>query len=190
MSNKRQRANRRLANLRRAVTTLPNDVAQQPRVPLAGFESLYEITRTGEVYSLRKLGFIAHKFYNNRAYIEFQIAGEKHQLDIQEAVKASWAKATPRLFRVEVPAATLVILAHDEREALKLAPGALADQVKERQVVPTAAPVQTVADVPEGWEDGYPYAPDGVDVFDRTIRERLLERSVVIERVHVTFPLW
>ncbi len=57
-------------------------------------KNFYEITREGEVYSIRLGRFIKHKFYSiddkSSTYIEFQLEGKKVTFNIGKAVAKSY----------------------------------------------------------------------------------------------------
>jgi hypothetical protein len=61
------------------------------RRPIPGFEGLYEITRRGDVYSLRLGRFIRHKLnFEQQPYVGFTINGEKHVLPIRQTAVAAF----------------------------------------------------------------------------------------------------
>ena len=64
------------------------------RVPLAGHESLYEITRDGRIYSLKTHAFLAAG-YAHSAFVRFPVSGAVVSLPKDAAVAASWGAKTP-----------------------------------------------------------------------------------------------
>ncbi|HYW30899.1 MAG TPA: hypothetical protein VE869_05275 [Gemmatimonas sp.] len=121
--NRQQRANARRVADRASATAVPPHLDYAPRVPLVGFESLYEITRNGQLYSVRAKRFIK-RAYKDGAYLKVQVEGRSHVLNIQDAVADSWAQASGCLFHVAIPATTVVVLARDANEAREVAPSA------------------------------------------------------------------
>jgi hypothetical protein len=170
--NARQRANQRLAATRARATALPPGVEEAPRVPLAGFEDLYEITRSGHLYSRRAERFIQHAYYNG-TYIRLQVGGEAVALSIPEAVEASWAAAPARLYRVDVPAVTVVVYARDPREAANLGLDGARAELRDGRGRPDVSLVAHPDAVPDGWLEAMPYAPADRDDAMRTVAELL-----------------
>jgi hypothetical protein len=157
--NKRQRANARLREIRAVVTALPPGVEDEPRVPLVGFESLYEITRSGHVYS-RTLGrFIKHRHLRG-SYIGLEIGGETINLNIEEAVQRSWAGLSGTLFRVDILGREYVVYATTVDEARRVALDALREEVA-GHVIPAPTTVVTgAAEVSGEWLDAMPHRPE------------------------------
>jgi hypothetical protein len=90
---KRQRANERRREWR-AVATAVNSTESDERRPIPGFEAYYEITRKGHVFSRRHDRFIKHKVgLGTGTYIEFTIAGVKHQLNIRRTIQAAFGES-------------------------------------------------------------------------------------------------
>jgi hypothetical protein len=173
--NQRQRANARRSATREALTTLPPGLERKPRVPLAGFENLYEITRDGYVYSLRARRFIEHAFYDGALYIKLTVGGKSIPLDIQDAVRSSWespariVRPQPRIMRVDVPATTLLVYAWDNADARVAAAGAVREEVLDGHLGTEIAMIQSVEDVPLEWRDALPYmSPDAEASLDES----------------------
>lgn len=91
--NKRQRAHKRLSQRRADLNELSDGAQLEPRAPLRGYEALYEITRSGRVYSLRLRRFISLHLLRGAAYISFRTAGKRVNLPIADAVHRSWGSA-------------------------------------------------------------------------------------------------
>lgn len=81
--NERQRENARRRDARAAIAALQADVDERRRVPLAGHDGLYEITRSREVYSVRAGRFVQHRYCQGPGYIQFSVGGEKVTLNVQ-----------------------------------------------------------------------------------------------------------
>lgn len=168
--NKRQRANAKRMHDYRDATTLPRDIEQEARVPLAGFESLYEITRSGHLFSVRAKRFIK-RAHLEQPYLRVRVDGVSHNLNIQESVAASWAEAKAHLYRVEIPATVMVVLARDVNEAREVAARGVSEEIKDRRIPVVSSAITTVSEVPNEWLDGMPYAPDGMDDQQVTVQE-------------------
>ncbi|HEU4648547.1 MAG TPA: hypothetical protein VFS33_05765 [Gemmatimonadales bacterium] len=184
--NARQRASQRRNDARAAAVALPPGLERAPRVPLAGFEAHYEITRDGYVYARRLGRFVQHAWFEGRRYIQLQIAGVPHKLDIAEAAARSWAQAPGRLVRVEIPATTFVVVARDEREAVQVALTGLGEEIRDGRVTPEAHVITHEAAVPSDWLDAVPYAAADLAeaeeaMEDRTVRERLHQNDAGAE---------
>jgi hypothetical protein len=64
----------------------------EERRPIPGFEGHYEISRKGDVYSMRLGRFVKRKLnLEQQPYIGFTINGEKHILSIRKTVAAAFA---------------------------------------------------------------------------------------------------
>ena len=170
--NKRQRANAKRMDDYSAASALPPDVEQEPRVPLAGFESFYEITRSGQLFSVRAKRFIK-RAHLEHAYLRVRVDGVQHNLNIKDSVAASWAQAETHLFRVEIPATVMVVFARDQNEARALAAKGVSDEIGDCRIPVTSSPINTLEEVPEHWVDSRPYAPDGINDEMVTVRELL-----------------
>jgi hypothetical protein len=68
-----------------------NDELEE-RVPLAGYEDLYEITRSGRVYSLRTRAVLVGG-YHHSPFIRITVKGAVVTLSKEKAVAESWARA-------------------------------------------------------------------------------------------------
>ena len=64
------------------------------RVPLAGYESLYEITRSGRVYS-RATRAVLIGGYHHSPFIRITVKGAVVTLPKDRAIAESWAAARP-----------------------------------------------------------------------------------------------
>ena len=64
------------------------------RVPLAGFEDLYEITRTGRVFSRTSRAVMLGGYHHSR-FIRITVNGAVVTLDKEKAIADSWAAAPP-----------------------------------------------------------------------------------------------
>jgi len=127
-------------------TALPSGIEHEPKIRLAGFESLYEITQSGQLYSVRAKRFIK-RAHLEQAYLRAQVDGVQHNLNIKESVSASWAQAKARLYRVEIPASVVVVLARDVNEARALAADGFGKEVKDRRVRVTTTSLDAIQDV-------------------------------------------
>lgn len=88
-SNDKKRAREKRERDRKTEIT---STLNQDRRPIPGFEELYEITRSGDVYSKRLGRFVKHKLnFEQQPYIGFTINGEKHVLSIRKTVVAAFA---------------------------------------------------------------------------------------------------
>jgi hypothetical protein len=65
----------------------------EPRVPLAGYKELYEITRSGRVYSLKAKKFLAAG-YHHSPFIRFTVNGAIVSVSKDKAVADSWGADT------------------------------------------------------------------------------------------------
>jgi hypothetical protein len=92
-SDRHQHANKR----RRNEKGLPATKAEKgdARVPLAGYEALYEITRTGRLYSLETHAFLAGAYHHSE-FVRFLANGAAVSLPKQKAVADSWRAARAR----------------------------------------------------------------------------------------------
>lgn len=97
--NKHRRMLNRRNETREAMTKITASEDEQ-REPLKGFESHYEITRNGDVYSKRLKRFIKHKFMpygdDYSTWIEFQLAGESHNIGVGKAVADTYFSESDR----------------------------------------------------------------------------------------------
>lgn len=180
--NKRQRENARRQDIRAAVGSLPSDVAERRRVPLAGYEGLYEITRSGEVYSVRAGRFIQHRYYQGPGYIQFSVDGEKVILNVQDAVTASWGDVPPMLLRVQVAGETLLVYVMDGADARDVAAMAIAEMIRDGAIPMTATRITSPAEVPSDWQDGIPWSPRDLNEEQYTIRNLIDLRRVALEQ--------
>jgi hypothetical protein len=169
--NKRQRANNRLVEARENATALGTGLDDQRRVPLAGFEALYEITRDGHVYSVRASRFIQWAYFEKRSYIKIQVNGHAAKLSIRDAIDASWADVPPQLYLVNVPATTYVVYARDEREGLAVALDAVREEAGDGRIKIAVIPVQRVEEIPPDWIDSYPYTSSNIEPLENTVEE-------------------
>ena len=64
----------------------------EPRVPLAGYESLYEISRSGRVFSLKTRAVLVAG-YHYSPFIRFTVNGAVVTLSKERALAESWAAA-------------------------------------------------------------------------------------------------
>jgi hypothetical protein len=64
------------------------------RVPLAGYEELYEISRTGRVFS-RKTRAVLLGGYHHSPFIRITVNGAVVTLNKEKAIAESWAAAKP-----------------------------------------------------------------------------------------------
>jgi hypothetical protein len=65
------------------------------RVPLAGYEALYEITRKGQLFSRATRAVLIGNYHHSR-FIRFTVNGAVVTLDKERAIAESWA-ARPSL---------------------------------------------------------------------------------------------
>ncbi|MEP6729018.1 MAG: hypothetical protein ABJE10_00205 [bacterium] len=68
----------------------PKSKALEPRVPLAGYEALYEITRSGRIYSLKSRRFLAAG-YHHSPFVRFTVNGAIVSIAKDKAVSDSWS---------------------------------------------------------------------------------------------------
>lgn len=91
--NKYRRKLNRMNQIRKNLVEITSSTDAE-RMPLKGFDHLYEITRNGDIFSKRLLRFIKHKFISYgddySTYIEFQVNGESHKIGIGKAVADSY----------------------------------------------------------------------------------------------------
>jgi hypothetical protein len=59
------------------------------RVPLAGYESLYEITRKGQIFSLATRAVLIGQYHHSR-FIRLTVNGAVVTLDKEKAIADSW----------------------------------------------------------------------------------------------------
>jgi hypothetical protein len=77
-----------------------------PRRPIVGWEKYYEITASGQIFSIRQGRFIAHALDDHqRPYLEVQIGGVRYERNIEEAVEEAWGDVTqlPETLRNPAP---------------------------------------------------------------------------------------
>jgi hypothetical protein len=67
----------------------PKSKELEARVPLAGYETLYEITRSGRIYSLKSKAFLAAG-YHHSPFIRFTVNGAIVSLPKEKALADSW----------------------------------------------------------------------------------------------------
>jgi hypothetical protein len=85
-SNKRQRKGSR-RKVEREYQTMVRSLPDDERRPIPGYEGLYEITRQGDVFSVRAGRFIKHGVsLDGSPYIEFTINNQPHRRNIRETV--------------------------------------------------------------------------------------------------------
>jgi hypothetical protein len=68
---------------------------QQERVPLAGYEELYEISRNGRVFSLKTRAVIPGG-YHHSPFVRITVSGVVVTLPKAKAIAESWARAAGR----------------------------------------------------------------------------------------------
>ncbi|SDA09621.1 hypothetical protein SAMN05216315_10167 [Nitrosospira sp. Nsp18] len=94
--NKRRRELNRI-NRNRADLTEIRATEKDERRPLKNFESNYEITRGGEIFSKRLKRFIKHRVSPHSeysTYIRFELAGETKTLGVGKAIAETWLSDT------------------------------------------------------------------------------------------------
>lgn len=84
-----QHANARRRNEKGLPATNEDGAKAESRAPLAGYETLYEITRSGRVYSLATHDFLVGA-YHHSAYVRITANGAVVSLPKQKAVADSW----------------------------------------------------------------------------------------------------
>jgi hypothetical protein len=69
----------------------------RPRKPIPALDALYEITRTGDLYSVRLSRFIQHTSSPKykKSFIDVQIKGERRTMSIGDAVEDAWGSRPP-----------------------------------------------------------------------------------------------
>jgi hypothetical protein len=67
---------------------------QAARVPLAGFEELYEISRSGRVFSRTSRAVMLGGYHHSR-FIRITVNGAVVTLDKDKAIADSWAAVPP-----------------------------------------------------------------------------------------------
>ncbi len=67
----------------------------EERTPLAGYEDLYEISRSGRVFSLRTRAVLVGG-YHHSPFIRITVKGAVVTLSKEKAIADSWAAATVR----------------------------------------------------------------------------------------------
>lgn len=68
----------------------PKSSEIEARVPLSGFEKLYEITRSGRIYSLKTRRYLAAG-YHHSPFIRFIVNGTVVSMPKDKALADSWA---------------------------------------------------------------------------------------------------
>ena len=68
----------------------PKSKAIEPRVPLAGYEELYEITKSGRVFSLKTQKFLPAGYHHSPS-IRFTVNGAIVSLPKEKTIADSWA---------------------------------------------------------------------------------------------------
>lgn len=63
------------------------------RVPLAGYEALYEITRKGQLFSRATRAVLIGHYHHSR-FLRLTVNGAVVTLDKEKAIADSWAAAT------------------------------------------------------------------------------------------------
>lgn len=104
--NQRQRKLQRWQDDRADATAIPTGAALDERRPLAGFESHYEVSRSGLIWSKRLKRLIKHTYdpLRDRKYVAFTVDGQRHTMSIWSAVINSWLTAEKReALRASVP---------------------------------------------------------------------------------------
>lgn len=66
----------------------------EPRAPLAGYESLYEISRSGRVFS-RVTRTVLIGGYHHSPFLRIMVKGAVVTLSKQKAIAESWAAVEP-----------------------------------------------------------------------------------------------
>lgn len=69
---------------------LPKNRDLDPRMPLAGYQELFEITRSGRVFSLKTKRFLAEG-YQRSPSIRFTVNGAIVSMSKDKAIADSWA---------------------------------------------------------------------------------------------------
>lgn len=93
--NKRRRELNRINRYRADLTEIRATETDERR-PLKSFESYYEITRQGDIFSKRLKRFIKHKVtpHSDFTYIAFKISGITHTFGVGEAIAKTWLSDT------------------------------------------------------------------------------------------------
>lgn len=97
MPNKRQREFKRASENRlQAISKTPKEHAE--RVPLFEFDGHYEITRDGDVYSIKLGRYIKHSYNTNTGttYIGFTLNKTRHIMSIGDAIAYSYLSQLER----------------------------------------------------------------------------------------------
>ena len=72
----------------------PKAKTRDQRMPLAGYEGHFEITRDGRIYSLKTHAFLVPG-YARSAFVRFPVNGTVVSLPKQKAITESWEAKTP-----------------------------------------------------------------------------------------------
>ena len=91
---KHTHASRRRREETLSASSSPREKARDERMPLAGHEGLYEITRDGRVYSLKTHAFLVPG-YAHSPFVRFPVNGAVVSLPKDKAIAASWKARTP-----------------------------------------------------------------------------------------------
>jgi len=83
-------ANRRRKLEKEHASRAQKNEEQSNRVPLAGFEQLYEISRTGRVFSRTSRAVMLGGYHHSR-FIRITVNGAVVTLDKDKAIADSWA---------------------------------------------------------------------------------------------------
>jgi hypothetical protein len=69
----------------------------RPRKPIPALDALYEITWSGDIYSVRLGRFIQHTWSpaHKKSFIDVQIRGERRTMSIADAVEDAWGIRPP-----------------------------------------------------------------------------------------------
>ena len=71
----------------------PKEKTRDQRMPLAGYEAQYEITRDGRVYSLKTHAFLVPG-YAHSPFVRFPVNGAVVSLPKDKAIASSWGAKT------------------------------------------------------------------------------------------------
>lgn len=82
-------AQKRRRDERSNAIAAPKSKELEARAPLAGYEALYEITRSGRVYSLKARAFLPAG-YHHSPFIRFTVNGTLVSLAKEQALADSW----------------------------------------------------------------------------------------------------
>jgi hypothetical protein len=90
-----QHAARRKRTETNGVSPKDDQGAGERRAPLAGYETLYEITRAGRLYSLESHAYLAPG-YAHSPFVRFTAHGKLVSLPKQRAITDSWRDHQPK----------------------------------------------------------------------------------------------